>query len=138
MFLHQEKCAQTVGYFCGPYSVWCSTDPSVIRVEKSTNTLYHGAKNASRKQITNNFRILKRFHVKVDKMPEYTVKKHKNTGGSDNHPNITSISQPLHNVNRKMNKVTKICIMRKHKLCDLYNIPYCKIRKLCYYITTKR
>ena len=137
MFLHQEKCAQTVGYFCGPYSVWCSTDPSVIR-GKITEILYHGSKNASRKQLTNYCRILKRFHVKVDKSERKDAVFGKKTGGFDNRPNIFSISQPLGNVNRKMNNMTKICIMRKRKLCDLYNIPYCKIRKLCYYITTKR
>lgn len=34
---------------------------------KITHALYHSAKKASRNQMTNNSRILKRFHVKVDK-----------------------------------------------------------------------
>lgn len=28
----ERKCAQTVGKTICPYSMWCSTDPSVIRV----------------------------------------------------------------------------------------------------------
>jgi len=70
-------------------------------------------KNASRKQINNNYPILKRFHVKVDNTGENSAEMCKKTGDSDNRPNIISISHSEKNVNTKLVKQYKICILQK-------------------------
>ena len=108
-----------------PYSVWCSTDPSVIRGLKSTDLLYHGGKTASRNQINKIYRFSKPIHVKVDKTPGKRIQMCKNTGGSDNRPNIFSLSQPKRNVNMNFVINDKIVALIKMKLCTLYNIPSC-------------
>jgi hypothetical protein len=91
--------------------VWCSTDPSVIRGPKITDLLYHGGKKASRNQINNNYGISPPFHVKVDKMPGNRMEMCKNTGGSDNRPNIIIISQHKRNVNFEIVRNNKFGII---------------------------
>jgi hypothetical protein len=118
--------------------VWCSTDPSVIRGVKITEILYHGAKNASRKQLTNNFRISEGIHVKHDKMLLKCVEICKITGGSDNRPNIISISQGEEKVNGKIVQNDRICVLQNEKMVSLYNIPSCVFEISWYYINTKR
>ena len=135
--MRSGKCAQTVGSI-RPYSVWCSTDPSVIRGSKITDLLYHGAKKASRKQINNYQPISKPFHVKDDKTDRMRLQKCKNTGGSDNRPNIFSISQPGKEVNIEFVENYKIYDLQKRKLFILYNIPSCVFSKPWYYKHTKR
>ena len=121
-----------------PYSVWCSTDPSVIRGPKFTDLLYHGEKKASRKQINNNYGVSLPFHVKLDKSRRNGIETYKKRGGSDNRPNIFKISQPEKNVNRNIVINNIFFALFKRKLFDLDNIPSCFFRKQWYDKYTKR
>ena len=121
-----------------PYSVWCSTDPSVIRGLKSTDLLYHGGKTASRNQINKNYRFSKPIHVKVDKSRRNGIETYKKRGGSDNRPNVIIISRRKRNVNWKIVENDKISIIEEIKLYILYNIPSCVFGNLWYDIATKR
>ena len=47
----------------------------------------------------------------------------KKTRGSDNRPNIISITQPAKNVNAEFVIYYKICTLQQRKLFGLYNIP---------------
>ena len=113
-------------------------NPSVIRGSKFTDLLYHGGKKASRKQINNNYRFSKPIHVKVDKTPGKRIQMCKNTGGSDNRPNIFSLSQTEKIVNQKFVTNYNFCILFKIKLCTLYNTPPCVFEKPWYDKHTKR
>ena len=105
---------------------------------KITGLLYHEAKNASRKQLNNNCQNSWRSHVKVDNTGRNSIEMRKNTGGSDNRPNILSISQPLLKVNKDFVRNHKIYRTQKGKMDNLYNIPSCNFRKQWYYRYTKR
>ena len=76
--------------------------------------------------------------MKLDKTGRKRIETCKNKGGSDNHPNIISISQNQKNVNWDFVINDNFCIMFKIKLCTLYNTPSCIFEKPWYDKHTKR
>ena len=90
------------------------------------------------KQIANYWRYLQVNHVRFDSNVKNHIETDKNRGGSDNRPNIISISQSEEKVNGKTVQNDRICVLQKEKLVSLYNIPSCVFEISWYYIDTKR
>ena len=76
--------------------------------------------------------------MKFDKPGRKRIETCKNTGVSDNHPNIFSLSQTEKIVNDNFVINYNFCILFKIKLCTLYNIPTCIFEKQWYDKYTKR
>ena len=76
--------------------------------------------------------------MKLDKLGRKRIETCKNKGGSDNRPNIFSLSQTEKIVNQEIVINYNFCILFKIKLCTLYNTPPCIFEKPWYDKHTKR
>ena len=137
--LLQVKCAQTVGEQICPYSVWCSTYPSVIRVLLNYKRIIPwcaGNFNSPQSQFISRFPPFPCEKWQNRKI--LLVHPNEKTGWPRSHPNIFSIPQPCSIVNGNMNIITNFCILTRGNMRNLYNVPYWFYGNLCYYIPTKR
>ena len=76
--------------------------------------------------------------MKLDKLGRKRIETCKNKGGSDNRPNILSLSQTERIVNQEFVINYNFYILFKIKLFTLYNTPSCIFEKPWYDKHTKR